>query len=162
MKKAIWALLPGLAVAACGHVSKYEEGVIDYEPTYCYAALGEDVECFREPVLSEGRRLVNYYGKHPSRYGEPPAKSQPAYGVPPRIDTWVKDPEPVVKPFVYLDAAHGEASAQGTQALVRQAHENLTSAIRKESLKQLNSSTQAESGGAGASGPSSAGAPPFR
>ena len=68
----------------------------------------------------------------------------------------------MVKPFVYLDTAHGEASAQGTQALVRQAHENLTSAIQKESLKQLNSSTQAESGGAGASGPAPAGAPPFR
>lgn len=172
MKRAFAALAFTTALSACGYVDRYEEGVHDYEPTYCYAALGDTVECFREPQLSEGRRLVNYYGKHPSRYGDAPPKPQPVYGSPPPpTQAWVKDPEPVVKPGVYLPhTSFGQASVAGSEALVREANENLTKAIQEDSKERLGRMVRKvepkpvpkESEGAGATDSSSTGAVPFR
>ncbi|PIW29774.1 MAG: hypothetical protein COW30_04380 [Rhodospirillales bacterium CG15_BIG_FIL_POST_REV_8_21_14_020_66_15] len=162
-------------LTACGYVDKYEEGVIDYEPTYCYAALGGGVECFREPVAGEDRRLVNYYGKHPSRYDAPPKPAPAQYQAPPMVNAWVKDPEPVVRampkgdladrPWLasdYREPVAREASPAATQAFLRQVHEHLTRSIRKDSQDKLNILSRAESEGAQTSQETSPGAPPFR
>ena len=170
MKRAFAALAFTTALSACGYVDKYEEGVYDYEPTYCYAALGGTVECYREPVAADSRRLVNYYGKSPTRYDAPPKPPEPDYKAPPPVKTWVKDPEPEVKPMVYLKNAYGQASAQATEALVREANESLTRAIAKDSQDKLarmrqsaaQTSGQTESEGAGTSDRTSTDAPPFR
>ena len=175
MKRFIAITAFSLALTACGYVDKYEEGVSDYEPTYCYAALGGGVECYREPVAGEDRRLVNYYGKHPSRY-DAPEKPQPAdYKAPAMVNTWVKDPEPVVRampkgdtadrPWLasgYQEPARQQASPAATQALLRQAHEHLSQSIQQDSRDKLNRLTQSESEGAGTSEDTSEGAPPFR
>ena len=57
-------------LGACGYVDAYEKAVSDWEPTYCYKSIG-GVECFREPFHRDERRLVNYFGPHPSRYDKP-------------------------------------------------------------------------------------------
>lgn len=179
MKKIIAAIAFSLALTACGYVDKYEEGVIDYEPTYCYAALGGGVECYREPVAGEDRRLVNYYGKHPSRYDAPEKPAPAEYQAPAMVNSWVKDPEPVVRampkgdtadrPWLasgYQAPAPQSASPQATQAFLRQAHEHLSRAIQKDSQEKLSTLNEAisraESEGAGTSGETSSGAPPFR
>ncbi|HAD86061.1 MAG TPA: hypothetical protein DCG48_01760 [Rhodospirillaceae bacterium] len=179
MKKIIAAIAFSLALTACGYVDKYEEGVIDYEPTYCYAALGGGVECYREPVAGEDRRLVNYYGKHPSRYDAPEKPAPAEYQAPAMVNSWVKDPEPVIRampkgdtadrPWLasgYQAPAPKTASPQATQALLRQAHEHLSRTIRKDSQAKLNrmneTTSQAESEGAGTSDETFSSAPPFR
>ncbi len=61
-------------VGACGYLSAYEEAVYDIEPVYCYQSLGQSVsgvECYKTPKHRDERRLVNYYGPHPSRYDRP-------------------------------------------------------------------------------------------
>lgn len=165
------ALALTTALSACGYVDKYEEGVYDYEPTYCYAALGGAVTCYRKPVASESRRLVNYYGKSPTRYDPPPPPPEPNYQAPPPIKTWVKDPEPVVKPMVYLPhTSFGQASVRATESLVREANENLTKSIEKDRQERLKKAKQqagqdgtaTESEGAGTSDATSTGASPFR
>ena len=151
MKKVIAAIAFVAALSACGYVDKYEEGVADYEPTYCYAALGGAVECFREPVPGEDRRLVNYYGKHPSRYGAPEKPAPAEYQAPPTVNAWVKDPEPVVRampkgdtsdrPWLasdYREPVAVQASTAATQALVRKTHEFLTGSIQRDTQKRLN------------------------
>tara|TARA_R110000782_G_scaffold42260_1_gene96184 strand:+ start:366 stop:863 length:498 start_codon:yes stop_codon:yes gene_type:complete len=165
MRKIIAALAFSAVLTACGYVDKYEEGVADYEPTYCYAALGGGVECYREPIAGEDRRLVNYYGKHPSRF-DAPAKPAPAqYQAPPMVNAWVKDPEPVVRvlpkgdlsdrPWLasgYQAPVAREASPVATQALLRQAHEHLSRSIQQDSQDKLN----------GLNGSAGEDAPPFR
>ena len=68
----------GLAalLGACGYVSEYEKAVYDLEPTYCYKSIGK-VDCYREPFHRDERRLVNYFGPHPSRF-EKPEPPEPA------------------------------------------------------------------------------------
>lgn len=175
MRKIIAAVAFSAVLTACGYVDKYEEGVAGYEPTYCYAALGGGVECYREPVAGEDRRLVNYYGKHPSRYDAPEKPAPAQYQAPPSVNAWVKDPEPVVRAMPKGDTADRpwlasgyqppvarEASPVATQALLRQAHEHLTRSIQKDSQEKLNTLSQAESEGARTSEDTSSGAPPFR
>ena len=62
----------GLATAlnACAYVDEYEAHVHDWEPVYCYKSLA-GTQCYKEPKHSDERRLVNYYGPHPSRYDAP-------------------------------------------------------------------------------------------
>jgi len=84
-----------LTLSACGYVDDYEKQVYDEEPTYCYQSLGE-IKCFREPFHRDSKRLVNYYGPHPSRYDAPEEPEKAPLKAPARITRWVKDPEPVV------------------------------------------------------------------
>jgi hypothetical protein len=92
-------LLVGLAavLASCGYVDKYESWVHDWEPTYCYQSIG-GVECFREPFHRDERRLVNYFGPHPSRYDKPEPPVPAPHAPPKMINYWVKDPEPIPRP----------------------------------------------------------------
>jgi len=84
-------------LAACGYVNKYEEAVYDMEPVYCYQSIGK-ATCYDKPSAVDGRRLVNYFGPHPSRYDleKPEPFDASDLDAPPEIDTWAKDPEPVV------------------------------------------------------------------
>jgi hypothetical protein len=169
MKKIIAVIAFSAVLTACGYVDKYEEGVADYEPTYCYAALGGGVECYRQPVAGEDRRLVNYYGKHPSRYDAPEKPAAAEYQAPPMVNTWVKDPEPVVRampkgdtadrPWLasgYQEPVNPQASNLATQSLLRQAHEHLSRSIAQDSQDKLNRLNRASAGDA----PDDA--PPFR
>ena len=88
-------------LGGCGYVDKYEEQVYDLEPVYCYQTLA-DVQCYKEPNHVDKNRIVNYYGPHPTRYDEPEKPEVPELSAPKPIDHWVKDPEPVVKPFVKM------------------------------------------------------------
>lgn len=175
MKKIIAAVAFSAVLTACGYVDKYEEGVADYEPTYCYAALGGGVECFREPIAGEDRRLVNYYGKHPSRYDAPEKPAPVAYQAPPMTNVWVKDPEPVIRampkgdtadrPWLasdYQEPAAGQTSPVATQAFLRRAHEHLSRSIRQDSQDKLNKLSQRESEDARTSEETPVEAPPFR
>ena len=91
---AFLALLSG-----CGYVDPYEEAVYDHEPIYCYQSLAS-VECSKEPNHREKRRLVNYYGPHPSRFDEEEPTELPELKAPEKIEYWVKDPEPIPHPAV--------------------------------------------------------------
>jgi len=84
-------------LAACGYVNKYEEAVYDMEPVYCYQSIGK-ATCYDKPSAVDGRRLVNYFGPHPSRYNveQPEPFDASDLEAPPEIDVWVKDPEPVI------------------------------------------------------------------
>ena len=82
----------GLLVS-CGYVDAYEEAVYDEEPIYCYRSLA-GIECFKEPNHLDKRRIVNYYGPHPTHYDEPEPSETPELKAPKEIDFWVKDPEP--------------------------------------------------------------------
>jgi hypothetical protein len=90
-----------VALSGCGYVDAYEEAVYDREPLYCYQSLGT-VQCFKEPQHHDERRLVNYFGPHPSRYDPPDPPDVPDLEAPEEIDHWVKDPEPVPKPAVRM------------------------------------------------------------
>lgn len=98
-----WAAIPVLAgLAACGYVDRYEEGVYDFEPAYCYQSLGEIV-CHREPYHRDSKRLVNYFGPHPSRYDPPEAPEVDAPQPPTTaLDYYVITPEPVPEDGVVL------------------------------------------------------------
>ena len=125
-------------VGACGYVDAYEEAVHDWEPTYCYKSIG-GVECFREPYHRDERRLVNYFGPHPSRFDKPEPAEPAPHSAPKMINYWVKDPEPVPRPaptgkvseLPWLDPAlmreeadkrefaRVEANPEGTHALLK-------------------------------------------
>ncbi len=90
-----------VALSGCGYVDAYEEAVYDREPLYCYKSLGA-IQCFKEPQHHDERRLVNYFGPHPSRYDPPEPPEVPDLEAPKEIDHWVKDPEPVPKPAVRM------------------------------------------------------------
>ncbi len=166
----------GLTLTACGgYVDKYEEGVAEYEPTYCYAALGGGIECFREPNHADERRLVNYFGDHPSRFDRPEAPEAVNPVAPPMVKTWVKDPEPVVRPMPkgdvadrpwlgpgYAEPVAHRASPQATRAFLRQAHEHLGQSIQQGSQERLRNLNQQESEGEGAADDPPIDAPPFR
>ena len=85
-------------VGACGYVPAYEEAVYDFEPIYCYQSLGQSVsgvECYKTPKHRDERRLVNYYGPHPSSYDRPEPPPPPTLSAPPAVDFYVRDPEPI-------------------------------------------------------------------
>lgn len=91
----------GALVGACGFVSAYEEAVYDLEPVYCYQSIGRSVsgvECYKTPKHRDERRLVNYYGPHPSRYDRPEPPPPPTLAAPPAVDFFVRDPEPIPEP----------------------------------------------------------------
>ncbi|NQU60579.1 MAG: hypothetical protein HQ512_05575 [Rhodospirillales bacterium] len=125
-------------LGACGYVDKYEEAVYDMEPTYCYKSIG-GVACYKEPYHRDEKRIVNYFGPHPSRFDKPePAEAAP-HSPPQMINYWVKDAEPIPRPaptgkvselpwldpeLVKLEAEKNEftrqaANPKGTQALLK-------------------------------------------
>lgn len=85
------------SLGACGYVDAYEEAVHDWEPTYCYQSIGT-VACFREPYHRDARRLVNYFGPHPSRFDAPEPPPAAPHSPPRMVNYWVKDAEPVPRP----------------------------------------------------------------
>ena len=97
MRKMIISVGFTALLGACGYVDKYEEAVSGMEPTYCYKSIG-GVECYREPFHRDGRRLVNYFGPHPSRF-DAPEKPEPVTPTPPpMVNYWVKDAVPIPRP----------------------------------------------------------------
>jgi len=93
-----WLALIALAfpLSACGYVSEYEKAVYEHEPSYCYKSLG-GITCYDEPFHRDERRLVNYFGPHPSRYDAPEREE---YELPPGTQpaaSYYKDPEPNVR-----------------------------------------------------------------
>ncbi len=92
-------------LGACSTMDAYEQAVQDWEPTYCYKSIG-GTECFREPYHRDERRLVNYFGPHPSRYDKPEPPEPAPHSPPQMVNYWVKDAEPIPRP-----APTGKASA---------------------------------------------------
>lgn len=90
-----------MALSGCGFVDSYEEAVFDEDPVYCYQSLG-GVQCHAQPNHADQRRLVNYFGPHPSRYDAPEPTPVPQLQAPPPVPFWVRDPEPVPKPFIKM------------------------------------------------------------
>ena len=109
MRKLLVPLVVAASLGACGYVSSYEKGVYNYEPIYCYKSLG-GVQCFDTPNHRDERRLINYYGPHPSRYERPPAPPPPNLVAPPPVDFYVRDPEPVPEPAPRKRRPAGSAS----------------------------------------------------
>ena len=105
-------------LGACGYVDAYEEAVHDMEPVYCYQSLA-GVECFKEPNHQDKRRLVNYYGPHPTRYDAPEKAEVPELQAPEEIEHWVKDPEPVPQPRSQLAASQASRPAPQPVASTR-------------------------------------------
>ena len=97
MKKTLALLALPAFLGACAYVSKYEEGVYDYEPVYCYQSIGA-VQCFDAPRFRDEKRLVNYYGPAPERYDRPDPPPEPNLAPPPAVNFYVRDAEPVPRP----------------------------------------------------------------
>ena len=97
MKKTLAFLALPVFFSACGYVSKYEEGVYDYEPVYCYQSIGA-VECYAAPKFRDEKRLVNYYGPAPERYDRPDPPPEPNLVAPAAVNFFVLDPEPIPRP----------------------------------------------------------------
>ncbi len=113
--------LLGASLGACGYVDRYEEQVSGLEPTYCYRSIGA-VRCYKEPKHREAKRLVNYFGPHPSRYDKPaPPKPRFAYQAPPPVAFYVRDPEPVPEaaPLSAHLSAHLRRPAVGEQVAIK-------------------------------------------
>ncbi len=107
----------GVLVGACGYLSEYEKAVYDIEPVYCYQSIGQSVsgvECYKTPKHRDERRLVNYYGPHPSRYDRPEPPPPPTLSAPPSVDFFVRDPEPVPEPAPPRVRTKPEADEQRT------------------------------------------------
>lgn len=109
----VWALSLPWVVAACGFVSEYEKQVYDWEPVYCYQSLGA-VQCYEEPKHRDTRRLVNYYGPHPTRYDAPDAPERAEPQAPKPVGYWVKDEEPVPQSAADEQRKGKPALASGT------------------------------------------------
>ncbi|MDP6173478.1 MAG: hypothetical protein QGF09_04850 [Rhodospirillales bacterium] len=92
MRKGV-ILATAAVLSGCSYVDSYEEAVHDREPIYCYQSLAA-VECYRTPDHTDEKRLVNYFGPHPSRH-ERQETEEPKLKAPPPISKWVKDTEPV-------------------------------------------------------------------
>ncbi len=84
-------------LGACSYVDAYEEAVYDMEPSYCYKSIG-GVECYRKPYHRDERRLVNYFGPHPSNVDKPEAAEKAPHSPPKMVNYWVKDAEPIPRP----------------------------------------------------------------
>ena len=104
MLKPLTMIAAAALLGACGYVSEYERAVYDYEPTYCYKSLA-GVQCFESPNHRDERRLVNYFGPHPSRYERPTPPPAPRLLPPPPVDFYVRDAEPIPSPAVPMKAA---------------------------------------------------------
>ena len=107
----------GVLVGACGYLSEYEKAVYDIEPVYCYQSIGQSVsgvECYKTPKHRDERRLVNYYGPHPSRYDRPEPPPPPTLSAPPSVDFFVRDPEPLPEPAPPRVRTNPEADEQRT------------------------------------------------
>ena len=101
MNKKIMSVGFVMALSGCGFVDSYEEAVHDQDPVYCYQSLG-GVQCHAKPNHADQRRLVNYYGPHPSRFDAPEPAPAPQLQAPPPVPFWVRDPEPVPEPFIKM------------------------------------------------------------
>jgi len=97
MRKTLITLGLSGFLGACGYVDGYEKSVYAMEPVYCYQSLGK-AQCFKEPRHRDERRLVNYYGPHPSRYDRPAPAAAAKLMAPPPVDFYVRDEEPVPAP----------------------------------------------------------------
>ncbi len=97
MRKMMFPMALTVFLGACSYVDKYEEAVSGMEPTYCYKSIG-GVECYREPFDRDSRRLVNYFGPHPSRYDKPEPPEPAPHAPPPMVNYWVKDAVPIPRP----------------------------------------------------------------
>ncbi|NQV85140.1 MAG: hypothetical protein HQ494_15120 [Rhodospirillales bacterium] len=116
----------GLAalLGACSYVSEYEKAVYDLEPTYCYKSIGT-VACYKEPFHRDEKRLVNYFGPHPSRYDKPETLEATPIAAPEMINYWVKDAEPIPRPaptgkvsdMPWLDPAVAKTQAEHREFL---------------------------------------------
>ena len=104
MLKPLMTIAAAALLGACGYVSEYERAVYDYEPTYCYKSLA-GVQCFKSPNHRDERRLVNYFGPHPSRYERPAPPPPQQLAPPPPVDFYVRDAEPIPSPVVPIKAA---------------------------------------------------------
>jgi hypothetical protein len=91
----------GFVLAACGTGDPYEESVADEPPIYCYRVLS-GIQCHATPDHEARARLVNYYGPHPRRYDAREKPPKPELSAPAKVEYWVKDPEPIPEPQVYL------------------------------------------------------------
>ncbi len=61
------------------------------------------MQCYEIPNHRDERRLVNYFGPHPSRYER--LKPPPRLSPPPPVDFYVRDAESVPSPAVPMTAA---------------------------------------------------------
>lgn len=104
MLKLLIPIAAAAVLGACGYVSEYEKAVYDYEPAYCYKSLA-GVQCFKAPNHRDERRLVNYFGPHPSRYERPAPPPAPQLSPPPPVDFYVRDAEPIPSPAAPMKAA---------------------------------------------------------
>ena len=104
MLKPLMTMAAAALLGACGYVSDYEKAVYDYEPAYCYKSLA-GVQCFKSPNHRDERRLVNYFGPHPSRYERPAPPPPPRLLPPPPVDFYVRHAEPIPSPAVPMKAA---------------------------------------------------------
>lgn len=100
-KSGMLAVLTILVAGCSSYDSRYEEGVSDYEPVYCYRNIG-GIACFDTPSHRDERQLVNYYGPSPGRYDRPEPPPEPRLDPPPAHNYYVRDPEPIPRP-----APHG-------------------------------------------------------
>ena len=80
-------------LCGCGSADSYKQTNKDEKPIYCYQSLA-GVECFKKPNHRDKRRIVKYYGPHPTKYTEPKPINIPELKAPKEINYWVKDPEP--------------------------------------------------------------------
>ncbi len=113
MRNTLFVAAVGALVGACGYVSEYEKAVYDFEPVYCYQSIG-GVECYKTPKHRDERRLVNYYGPHPSRYDRPEPTPPPTLSAPPSVDFYVRDSEPIPEPAPPRVRTKPEADEQRT------------------------------------------------
>ena len=90
-----------VALSGCSFGDSYEKALHDLNPVYCYQTLA-GVQCHSEPNHSAQRRLVNYFGLHPSRYDAPKSVPAAELNAPPPVPFWVRDPEPVPELFIKL------------------------------------------------------------
>jgi len=98
MRKLLLPVGVAALLAACGEAPvRYEAGVRNLDPTYCYQTIGE-AACYQAPYHRDERRLVNYYGPHPRGYAKPAPTPAPTPVPPASINYWVKDPEPIPCP----------------------------------------------------------------
>jgi len=134
-------------LSACTEKTAYEAAVEDLEPSYCYQSIG-GVTCYANPYHRDARRLVNYYGPAPIRYGSPEPAVDPIRTAPAEIDFWVKDPEPVPtiapkgdlsdRPWLLKTDGLGDMPASengGNEAFLRDVRENVKANTTGSSVK---------------------------
>lgn len=91
--------------------SEYEKGVYDYEPLYCYQALG-GVDCHREPHHRDAARLVNYYGPAPSKYDAPAPPEVSPPQPPPKVTAAYRPSAPAGSPSTSASEVAAEEKSE--------------------------------------------------